>query len=79
MMMRCKRCGESAESAGTACGGRPGVSFVSYSHVFEEVKRTAEELADDLEEDWHMCADDRCHTDRLEAAQLLREMGALSG
>ena len=35
-------------------------------------KRTKEELADALEEDWHMCADDRCRTDRLEAAARLR-------
>lgn len=36
-------------------------------------KRTDEELADDLEVDWHMCADDRCRVDRLEAAKRIRE------
>ena len=33
-----------------------------------------EELADALEQDWHMCADDRCRADRHEAAQRLRAM-----
>ena len=38
------------------------------------MERTREELADALDEDWHMCADDRCRADRHEAARRLREM-----
>ena len=37
-------------------------------------ERTREELADALDETWHMCADDRCLADRHEAARRLREM-----
>ena len=41
-MMRCKRCGASANDASNVCPGKPGVSFVSYSHVFMDEDRTAE-------------------------------------